>query len=186
MKNKECTCCEKWKMFFTKSNAAIKAVSLLCLIFAAFLFSAQTVHGQTSIKGVAPVVYPPGGFAVDGNAISNYLPASIYDSAGDWFSDPAYPGPGGTVFNMSTPDPFDLNYPMAKHWNDGWMQGTDLTIFTQRTKINDDPKTMTGGPDQSRIKTRSIMLRFSFPGETRCFRVEIPKICGVLLRLTVW
>ena len=135
-------CCESRKMCFAKCDAVKKKVSVLNLIFTAFLFSISSIiYGQTSIQGIAPVLYPAGGFAVDGDAISNYPQPGPYSNAGDWFSSPLYVGNGATIFNMETPDPFDLNYPMSKHWNDGWQHGTDLTVFARSNKINDPPNT---------------------------------------------
>ena len=168
MKNRGDTCCESSKMLFTKSNAVIKGARILSLIFTAFLFSVSyTVNCQNAIQGIAPVLYPPGGFGVDGDALANYVQPGLYANSGDWFSDTAYIGKGGTVFNMSTADPYDLNYPMAHHWLDGWMHGTDLTVFTLSDKINDNPNSYTwadgSAPNKNEINNATVQFSWGDP-----------------------
>jgi len=113
----------------------LKQLRYLSMLFLIIAFGNQ-VAAQTQMQGIAPVQNPQIGFGVDGDAIANYKSPGIYSTAGDWFSSPDWPGPGTSVFNMSTPDPFDLNYPMSIHYNDEW-GGLDQTVFTSSTKVND-------------------------------------------------
>ena len=59
---------------------------LLLLLIGALLISSN-INGQVSSKeGIAPVKYPAGGFAIDGDAFANQSPiGTTYDAAGDWF-----------------------------------------------------------------------------------------------------
>jgi len=129
---------------------------------------------QVNTPGVAPVQIPSGGFGVDGDALANYPTPGMFSTAGDWFSDPAYPGTGGTIFNMSTPDPFDfvpaLVSPiiMAKHYNDPY-DGIDPTRFPTSNKINDDPNTYAWGPGgtnnpaKNEINNATVAFTFGDP-----------------------
>ena len=134
----------------------------------AVLLMSSTVYGQGgNVQGKAPTVYPPGGFGVDGDALANF-PTPQYLNVGDWFSSLEYPGTGGTIFNMSTPDPFDLNYPMSWHWNDPW-EGKDTTVFTTANKINDDPNTYKWGegnvPQKNEINNATVQFSFGDPAQ---------------------
>ena len=149
---------------------------LLLTALSVLLFTnvyAQPAEDGLAYPGVAPVMIPAGGFGVDGDAFSNY-PGGIYANSGDWFSSPSYPGTGGTVFNMATPDPFDLipelTSPviMAKHFPDPY-QDVDPTRFTTSNKINDDPGTYLWGPGPSNspgkneINNATVVFTFGNP-----------------------
>ncbi|MGE5316773.1 MAG: hypothetical protein ACM3ME_02170 [Chloroflexota bacterium] len=138
----------------------MKNFNTLCCAVIVALFSIMMlsfnsqVTAQVNIPGVAPVAIPLGGFAVDGDALANFPASSPYDNAGDWFSDNSYSGTGGTIFDMTTSEPFDfidaLVHPfiMAIHYNDPY-EGIDPTTFTSSNKINDDPSTYTWGPNSA-------------------------------------
>ena len=95
---------------------------MLILLFSMLIIQ----NSQAQIYGDAPVQHPTGGFAVDGNGYANYSVPGV----GDWFSSPLYPGSGGTIFNMGTPEYYDLNYPsISIHFADHWGAGKDPTAF---------------------------------------------------------
>ena len=109
----------------------------------------MALGGQVAaqIYGTAPVQQPTGGFGIDGDGYTNYPTNGI----GDWFdyTPPTLTG-GGTIFNMETPEPYDLNYPLISiHYNDYWGNGVDPTSFTSSTKIHHPyDETFTWGPGQ--------------------------------------
>ncbi len=155
---------------FTKRCNSPRLITLLM----ALLFLGNFAMAQVNTPGVAPVQIPSGGFGVDGDALANYPTPGMFSTAGDWFSDPAYPGTGGTIFNMSTPDPFDfvpaLVSPiiMAKHYNDPY-DGIDPTRFPTSNKINDDPNTYAWGPGgtnnpaKNEINNATVAFTFGDP-----------------------
>ena len=118
-------------------------------------------------QGVAPVITPLIGFGVDGDALANFPTPGPFSQAGDWFSDPLYPGPGTTLFNMATPDPYDMTYPLSIHYNDPW-EGVDPTIFTKSSKIYDpyDTTFTWGGghvPNKNEINNASAHFTWGNP-----------------------
>ncbi|MFA6950300.1 MAG: hypothetical protein WCQ70_06415, partial [Lentimicrobiaceae bacterium] len=115
-----------------KKLTQFRSLRWLMIILCAVSFLSNSVQAQT---GVAPVLTPVLGFGVDGDAVANYPSPGMYSTAGDWFANPPYCGPC-SIFNMSTPDPFDVNFPLTIHYNDPW-EGVDPTIFTQSSKIYD-------------------------------------------------
>lgn len=109
----------------------LKFVRCMLTVVIYVAFSLSSVQAQ---QGVAPVMTPLIGFGVDGDALANYPQPGPFSQTGDWFSDPMYPGPATTLFNMSTPDPYDMTYPLSVHYNDPW-EGEYPTMFTSSTKI---------------------------------------------------
>ncbi|HLP71578.1 MAG TPA: hypothetical protein VK155_01670, partial [Bacteroidales bacterium] len=110
------------------------------------LLMMASIQVNAQIYGVAPVQQPTGGFAVDGDGFADFTEPGI----GDWFDTTLYTGTGGTVFNMTTNNPYDLNYPLISiHYNDYWGNGEDPTAFTSSTKIHHPyDETFTWGPGQ--------------------------------------
>ncbi|HSG67318.1 MAG TPA: T9SS type A sorting domain-containing protein, partial [Bacteroidales bacterium] len=107
-------------------------LSLLIILSAWILFSGATFAQE----GVVPVLYPDGGFAIDGNLLSrtpDSLPFSA--DAGDFLPNENATGIGGYVFDL-------LGMPMdttiAFHIWDGYDAG-DADIFTAGSKFNQDP-----------------------------------------------
>jgi hypothetical protein len=107
------------------------------------------------------VLYPEGGFAVDGDAVTNYPTPGT----GDWFTNPdplLQYVPGNSIFNPLIGNPFNLRYPFSHHWNDGWQQGTDSTVFDGSNKINDDPNTYEwkagSVPNKNEINNASVQF----------------------------
>jgi len=154
-----------------KYTKRCKSSRLITLLIMTLLFIGNIATAQINRPGVAPVQIPAGGFGVDGDALANYPTPGDYSEAGDWFSDPLYPGSGGTIFDMSTPDPFDLipallsPVIMAKHYNDPYA-GTDPTRFLTSNKINDDPNTYQWGPggtnNPAKNEINNATVAFSF------------------------
>lgn len=81
----------------SRSPYCLRQLRLLIVLLISMALGGQVA---AQIYGVAPVQHPTGGFAVDGNGFANYTVPDI----GDWFDSTAYPGTGGTVFNMTTDD----------------------------------------------------------------------------------
>ncbi len=168
MKDMYCACSQCTQRENAKRTAVIRRGNIIPIIITALFFAlSSAVSGQSSIRGVAPVLYPAGGFAVDGDAIANYVQPGTFANVGDWFWFADYPGTGGSVFNMSTPDPYDLNYPLSYHWNDGWMQGTDLTVFDGSNKIDDHPSTYAwkagSAPNKNEINNATVQFSWGDP-----------------------
>lgn len=106
---------------------------LRCLLLTT-LYIALVGSSVQAQQGVAPVITPLIGFGVDGDALANFPQPGAFSQAGDCYSDPMYPGLGNTLFNMATPDPYDMTYPLSIPYNDPW-EGVDPTMFTSPTKI---------------------------------------------------
>lgn len=138
-----------YKLFFKGNVAGVRCCFfMLVVVLAGFSTMAQT--------GVAPVDPPSGGFAVDGNLLSNTPTAGV----GDWFQGPA--GSGGHVFNIvngvAVPlDPENSFYRMDLTGN------ANLDGFTQGSKVNDDPndwRWSTGSVPQ-KDDLNNVFLHFS-------------------------
>jgi hypothetical protein len=101
---------------------------LLFVLLALWALTAQAVPPPT---GLAPVLSPPGGFAIDGNLLANTPDAA----AGDWLSGPG--GTGGAVLGANgTP----LNPAMTFHFVDPY-NTTDDETFGGGLKWTDNPNT---------------------------------------------
>ena len=83
----------------------------IMLAMLTFLGTPQLVNAQSgNIQGIAPVMAPTNGTAIDGNAYANHVFGLIdgtsgfpqnYGTAGDIFYwDQVYPGEGGGVFDI--------------------------------------------------------------------------------------
>ena len=131
------SCCLFSKNTIPKLNfSKFKAGVLLPFIFMALMLMNNTVSGQANVKGNVPVVWPTGGFGVDGDAFANQPTPGV----GDWW--PA-PGAGGSVFTAGgvvIPPPAGttvVNF-LDKYKGD---PEDDITVFAQSDKINDNPNT---------------------------------------------
>ncbi|MFD2516274.1 T9SS type A sorting domain-containing protein [Salinimicrobium flavum] len=117
-----------------------------------------------NIQGIAPVITPPGGFEIDGNAYA--------ETAGDWESD-AINESAGLFLSTLTPEDFDTGTPeflfdpeyraMSFFYRDG-ITNNDPTIFTSSNKIDDDPETYTWGagssPNKNEIQTAAVHFTY--------------------------
>ncbi len=157
-----------------------KSYVLLIAVFFSFGFQVN-LFAQNNIQGVAPLLQPKGGLAVDGNAYVR-LPGDDPD-AGDWLfengTDPENADPGG-VFPPSAsdgiaegipdqpyPDDFYLYPDQTTFFRDN-ITNNDPTIFTSSNKINDDPNTYTWGTGSSPNKNeiQNAIAHFSFADPT--------------------
>ena len=89
-------CCLLSKTTISKLNfLRFNVRMILPFIFMAILmFMNNTVSGQANVKGNIPVVWPTGGFGVDGDAFAGHPTSGI----GDWWPSTPTPGDGGSVF----------------------------------------------------------------------------------------
>ncbi|PTX41914.1 putative secreted protein (Por secretion system target) [Christiangramia gaetbulicola] len=146
-----------------------------------FSFGVQVNLNAQNIKGVAPLLQPKGGLAIDGNA---YVRVTGDDpDAGDWLfengTDPEGADPGG-VFPPSasdgiaegipdTPYPPDFYlYPDQTTFFRDNITNNDPTIFTSSNKINDNPNTYTWGtgssPNKNEIQNAIAHFSYADPG----------------------
>ena len=107
------------------------------LIAVAFLVNLQLF---AQLTGTAPVSYPTGGFAIDGNLLS-CTPIPDSSGVGDWVVNPLItPCTGGGV--LSYPAGLPLNINQTFRIEDSYNSQAD-TIFTSGSKFDDDPNTWT-------------------------------------------
>ncbi|WP_320168196.1 T9SS type A sorting domain-containing protein [Mangrovibacterium marinum] len=143
----------------------------------------QFVQAQPgNIQGIAPVMAPTNGTAIDGNAYANHVFTLIdntsgfpqnYGTAGDIFYwEQVYPGDGGGVFDIlpiATPPYFDVSehsypgvddYTVVRYIDD--ITNKDPTIFLGRNKINDNPNTYEWGvgsnPNKNEIQNAGVIF----------------------------
>ncbi|MDO8336621.1 MAG: hypothetical protein Q7T74_07675, partial [Candidatus Saccharibacteria bacterium] len=96
----------------------------------------NTVYGQGNKQGDVPVVYPSGGFGVDGDAFAGH--PKLY--VGDWYASQTPGSTGGSVFNSGgvlIPPPPKTEVAI---FMDNFKTG-DLNVFAESDKINDNPNT---------------------------------------------
>ncbi|WP_026932609.1 T9SS type A sorting domain-containing protein [Christiangramia echinicola] len=171
-----------WQFFKAGFWTFIKPLAFLLL-----LFNISSLQAQTNIKGLAPMLEPKGGLAIDGNAFVRV--AGDNPDAGDWLfengTDPVTADPGG-VFPPSASDgiaeglpdqPFPESfyvYPGQTTFFRDNITNADPTIFTGSNKINDNPNTYTWGtgssPNKNEIQT--AIAHFSFADPTIQFGVD--------------
>jgi hypothetical protein len=135
-------CCLLSKITISKLNFLRFDLRMMVpFIFMAMMFMFNTVTGQVSNKpGIAPVLIPTNGFAIDGDAQANHSPVgtTVYNNIGDWFENP---GLGGWLINENstfTVPQGDGTY--FKIYEDPF-KVTDPTAFPSSNKINDNPNT---------------------------------------------
>ena len=92
--NLKCCLFSKRKVF--KSNLfGFDVRMMLSFVFKAIVMLMTTyANGQANVKGDIPVVWPTGGFGVDGDAFAG----SPTSGVGDWWPSKPTPGDGGSVF----------------------------------------------------------------------------------------
>ncbi|MCK5853330.1 hypothetical protein KAH27_09915, partial [bacterium] len=125
-----------------------------------------TVNAQYNKQGIAPVKFPVGGFAIDGDAYANKSPVGTdYDAIGDWFENS---GTSGWLINA------DNSYTIPE--GDGTLfklyvdvfKDKDPTAFPGNNKINDNPNTYTVGlanvPKKDDMERAAVY--FSYADET--------------------
>src|SRR5437899_1831434 len=103
------------------------------------LTASATFTDAVPPKGVAPVSPPTGGFAIEGDLLSNTptTPAPFAANQGDW-----YPGPGGTGGNVLNGDATGtpVNSTTTFHLVDAFDSATDDN-FAGGDKVDDNPNT---------------------------------------------
>jgi len=113
------------------------------------LFFTNMALAQFNKPGNVPVLWPTGGFGVDGDGYTNiWNPPFTHNNIGDWYdSIPVpYPGSGEPVFDGTgavIPPP-SADVAVIAHFTDGFKNdgmGGDLTVFDQSNKISDNPNT---------------------------------------------
>ncbi|MFD0975389.1 T9SS type A sorting domain-containing protein [Salinimicrobium gaetbulicola] len=143
--------------------------SLFTLIFLILPFNQLYSQKNTAenIQGIAPVITPPGGFEIDGNASA--------ETAGDWESD-AVNELAGLFLSTLLPEDFETGTPeflfdppyrdLSFFYRDG-ITNNDPTIFTSSNKIDDDPETYTWGagssPNKNEIQTAVVHFTYGDP-----------------------
>ena len=103
------------------------------------LTASATFTDAVPPKGVAPVNPPTGGFAIDGDLLSNTptSPSPFAANQGDWYAGPG--GSGGNVLNSNaTGTPVDST--TTFHLVDAFNSGTDDN-FAGGDKVDDNPNT---------------------------------------------
>ncbi|PYX13275.1 MAG: hypothetical protein DMG84_19695, partial [Acidobacteria bacterium] len=103
------------------------------------LTASATFTDAVPPKGVAPVAPPTGGFAIEGDLLSNTptTPVPFAANQGDW-----YPGPGGTGGNVLNSDATGtpVNSATTFHLVDPFDSATDDN-FAGGDKVDDNPNT---------------------------------------------
>ena len=150
--------CKKWNFFYV--------LPLLTFIF--LMIPSNNLFAQKNtaenIQGIAPVITPPGGFEIDGNAYA--------ETAGDWESDEGNES-AGLFLSTLTPEDFETGTPeflfdpeyrdMSFFYRDG-ITNNDPTIFTSSNKIDDNPNTYTWGagssPNKNEIQTAVVHFTY--------------------------
>ncbi|WP_205461980.1 HYR-like domain-containing protein, partial [Mangrovibacterium lignilyticum] len=150
----------------------------------------KTSIAQTTgnIQGIAPVMAPTNGTAIDGNAYANHVFGETdntsgfpqnYGTAGDIFYwDLVYPGEGGGVFDIlqiAAPPYFDVSensypgvndYTVVRYIDD--ITNKDPTIFIGSNKIDDNPNTYEWGvgsnPNKNEIQNAGVIFTRGNPG----------------------
>src|ERR1041384_4550378 len=101
----------------------------VCCLLSALLHSQFNLQANPPPTGVAPVLVPSGGFAIEGNLQANTPTAGV----GDWLPGPV--GSGGSVLNARGAP---LNPTTTFHFTDAYINGGDNT-FVGGLKWLDDP-----------------------------------------------
>ena len=100
------------------------------------IFSSQ-LAAISPPNGVAPVVIPAGGFAIEGNLLANTPTSGV----GDWIKLTNFPGAGGGVLGTNG---VPLNAATTFHFVDPYNTNTD-SIFTSGNNPDANPNTWTWG-----------------------------------------
>ena len=159
------------------NKVAPRTLFAYLILPAFFVIGIQTTsYAQGNIKGLAPMLEPKGGLAIDGNAYVNVTGDD--PTHGDWLfefgTDPANKNPGG-VFPPSAsdgiaegipdppPDDFYLYPEQTRFFRDD-ISNNDPTIFIGSNKINDDPNTyeIGSGSSPNKNEIQNAIAHFSF------------------------
>ena len=130
------------------------------VLFALFLMGGLVAWASPPPAGVAPVVVPAGGFAIDGDLVANTPTAN----AGDWLGSTNGTG-GGVLSQAGAP----LNSTTTFHFIDAYSSSSDL-IFAGGLKWTDDPNVWqwtTGKACQKRISITVCSISARTPMATR-------------------
>ncbi len=101
----------------------------LILLLALVCGADTRAHAASPPNGVAPLLIPAGGFALEGNLLANTPTSGV----GDWIALPSIPGPGGGVLAANgTP----LNAATTFHLVDPYTTNTDTIITGGNANLN--------------------------------------------------
>ena len=142
------TVCNK-KFMKTKEIHCHSKGLMKWLILCFMLFFTNMALAQFDKPGNVPVLWPTGGFGVDGDGYTNiWNPPFTHNNIGDWYdSIPVpYPGSGEPVFDGTGAviSPPSADIAVIAHFTDGFKNdglGGDLSVFDQSNKISDNPNT---------------------------------------------
>ena len=130
------------------------------LTFGLGMYSLEPVQAQ---QGVAPVVIPAGGCAIDGNLLSRTPTTPPFSSEnGDFLPNDGAAGSGGYVFTLAGV-PVDTT--AAFHIIDGY-DAADSSIFTGGSKFNHDPNTWVWKPGKAPAKDDINNTLFFFSSDS--------------------
>src|SRR5215467_1046863 len=124
--------------------------STTLLLRAGLLLWSMSAFATPPPGGVAPVIYPAGGFAIDGDLMANTPTANI----GDWLA--STNGTGGGVLSAAG---VPLDPTRTFHFIDPYSSGSDL-IFGGGLKWTDDPNlwTWTSSKASSKTDINNVLL----------------------------
>ena len=119
--------------------------SRLALLALCWVIGCIFTNSASAANGVAPVIVPTGGFAIDGNLFAN----TPTNGVGDWIAmTNLFPGTGGGVLaSNGTP----LNATTTFHFVDPYSSGTD-TVMTASDNADTDPNAWTWGTNSPPAK----------------------------------
>ncbi len=105
--------------------------------------------------GVAPILVPAGGFAIDGDLLAN----TPITNVGDWLPATNFPGTGGSVLDAAG---VPLNPITTFHFVDPY--GGNDTVFSGGIKWTDDPNTWkwTIGKAPAKTDINNVLLHIGF------------------------
>src|SRR5438445_6749425 len=128
--------------------------TVLKSVLALAMLRAMTVEATPPPAGIAPVVFPAGGFSIDGDLMAN-TPAS---NAGDWLLS-TNSGSGGAVLNAAGAP---LNPTTTFHFSDPFNTAGDNT-FAGGLKWTDDPNVWKWTTSKASSKTdiNNVLLHIS-------------------------
>ncbi|MHA6246680.1 Ig-like domain-containing protein [Pontibacter sp. CAU 1760] len=117
----------------------------------------NTASGQAVQKGIAPVVIPQNGFAIDGDLRARTpITAPFSSSTGDWLPNPTAAGTGEAVLNASgAPLDDDATFHRVDLYNSG------DNVFAGGQKKNDNPNLMSwinGNPSPAKNDINNLLM----------------------------
>ena len=139
------------KITLSREDGSLRALSIIALL--GMLLASET-GAVPPPSGIAPVVSPPGGLAIDGNLMANDPLADV----GDWLPG-TNSGAGGSVLDASGQS---LNSSSTFHFVDPFNSTADL-IFSGGMKWTDNPNTWTwsSGKPSSKTDINNVLLHIA-------------------------